>query len=621
MRRSVQSLYLLPLIIVIGLISLAGCSPAAGPAPAQPQQVAPALPQQPQQPVPAPVVTMAPAPQIAPTSPPAATAVPPTQVPEVEIRPTGTFTGAVSVVRTMTGWPPECVWCADTVHLGTHEALFHAGRGSDGGLELVPWIVDSWETSGDLTYTDFKLHDGIEYHKDWGPMTAHDVVWYFNLIHPLNNPESRHDTGVQQHGILDNAEVVDNETFRFNWAAFAGHTLWMTYTDIQEGMGPFSKSLYDDKGIGYMEENIIGSGPFEVVEWTDAEVVDLQAVPDHWRKTPYINRVRMLHVPEAATRRAMLENRQVQAAEIALKDWPALFEDGFTLAPETTNTVFAISMAGNYWQSHHPTTGEPLERTRDISKPWVGDPFENGDTFDPDTPSMQSSKLVREAMSITIEREAINDTILSGIGLPHHLGGIWADDPLFIENQDRWSYEYNPDRARELMAEAGYKDGFEIEWYGGPGNIEIFETVAAGWLGDLGIETTFDRQIYTSWRPTIVNRTNTDIFGGCCYGLPSWPLEWPQNAANFPGGYNTAQEFDESWESFDRKSNTTDPEELKAAAVDWYDFLREWHVWPGIVQHPGGAVYDPDAMEWEQMRPFHWMRWSGMRSFEWIRLK
>ena len=147
MRRSVQALYLLPLIIiVIALISLAGCSPAAGPAPAQPQQVAPALPQQPQQPVPAPVVTMAPAPQIAPTSPPAATAVPPTQVPEVEIRPTGTFTGAVSVVRTMTGWPPECVWCADTVHLGTHEALFHAGRGSDGGLELVPWIVDSWET-------------------------------------------------------------------------------------------------------------------------------------------------------------------------------------------------------------------------------------------------------------------------------------------------------------------------------------------------------------------------------------------------------------------------------------------------------------------------------------------
>ena len=166
MRSTNLTYLILPLILAIGSALLLACSPAAPvPTPTQPQQAAPA---QPQQPVPAPVVTIAPAPQPAPTSPPAATAIPATPIPEVEIRPTGTFTGAVSVVRTMTGWPPECVWCADTVHLGTHEALFHAGRANDGGLELVPWIVESWETSGDLAYTDFKVHDGIEFHKGWG---------------------------------------------------------------------------------------------------------------------------------------------------------------------------------------------------------------------------------------------------------------------------------------------------------------------------------------------------------------------------------------------------------------------------------------------------------------------
>ena len=170
---------------------LLGCSPAAAPAPAaQPQQARSRA--QPQQPVTAPVATIAPAPQIAPTSPPAATAIPATPVPEVMIKPTGTFTGAVSIIRTTTGWPPECVFCADTVHLGTHEALFHAGRASDGGLELVPWIVESWETSGDLAYTDFKLHDGIEFHQGWGPLTAHDVAWYFNIIirSPTRNPDT-----------------------------------------------------------------------------------------------------------------------------------------------------------------------------------------------------------------------------------------------------------------------------------------------------------------------------------------------------------------------------------------------------------------------------------------------
>ena len=550
--------------------------------------------------------------------------VTPTPGPKVEETwvPTGTFVGVSNETYTMSGYAPDCVYCATMVHLGVQESLFGTKRGDAGELVLDPWAVSSWETASDFSYTDFKARENVPFHRGFGDMDANDIVWYFNSINPLTNPDSRNDTGGQMGGTLLETSVVDDSTARFHWDAFAGHTLFKTFTDLEEGMGIFSKKAYDERGEDWIKDNMIGTGPFQLVEWIEAERVEMDAVTNHWRKTPYVNRVEILFVPENATRRAMLETTQAYAGNLPIKDWQSMFDMGFGLAPESIYTVTQIAMSGNYWEHSHIKTGETLERVRDISKPHVGDPYEGGGTtFDGDTPSMQQSLKVRQALSRTIDRETINDVILGGLGEEHHLGYVWNNDPIWQENADAWSLPYDPDGAKALLTEAGYPDGFDIEWYVGTGDYETQQAVAADWLSKLNVNVTFDRQDYSSWRPTIVARTNSDIFGGCCWGPLLWPFEWTSNTSSFPGGYGIGMELPQSKASFNIKNASQDPAELKIAAVDMLQYLSDWALFPGVVQQPNAAMYNPDVISWQEMRPYLWMRLGGMRSFEYIQLK
>ena len=123
--------------------------------------------------------------------------VTPTPGPKVEETwvPTGTFVGVSNETYTMSGYAPDCVYCATMVHLGVQESLFGTKRGDAGELVLDPWAVSSWETASDFSYTDFKARENVPFHRGFGDMDANDIVWYFNSINPLTNPDSRNDTG------------------------------------------------------------------------------------------------------------------------------------------------------------------------------------------------------------------------------------------------------------------------------------------------------------------------------------------------------------------------------------------------------------------------------------------
>ena len=109
----------------------------------------------------------------------------------------------------------------------------------------------------------------------------------------------------------------------------------------------------------------------------------------------------------------MLESGQAHGAQIGLKDMPAMINSGFKLAPELIQGQINLGFGGNYWENVHAKTGEPLARDRDTSIPWVGDPYENGTTYDENTPSMQRSREVRWALSQSIDRDLIAETVLS----------------------------------------------------------------------------------------------------------------------------------------------------------------------------------------------------------------
>ena len=505
-------------------------------------------------------------------------------------------------------------------------------------MTAAPWLARAWETDSNLTYTDFELQKGVQFHKGHGELTARDIEWTYKALLPSFTPEARHDTSGSIDIAIGDLEPIDDYNIRITWDSFAGHTLAQIMTDIGEGTGmfPHIETVMEVNGFATEEEagewmrtNIVGTGPFVMDEWVAQNAMFMSAVPDHWEKTPYVANVRALEVPEPSTRRAMLENGQAQVGELALKDWKAMLDTGrFALAPEGIANPHGFPFAGNFWEHSHAATGDVLETVREIDLPWVGDPYEDGGTeFNPDTPSMQRSLKVRQALSMSIDREALNEVILGGLGTPAYLGGQTLKDPVWTENADKWTTPYDLEAAKALLDEAGYSDGFKVTFWAGLSNedVELSDAIAADWLNNFNIESEHDRRTYTTIRPGLVTRTFPVLrMHACCGGPATWPTEqiWSSWGRN---GYNHGIETPEAARVNKIKNETADQALLKQASVEMRQYLHDWALLPAIVEAPSTALYNIEAIDgdvWASgMRPMLQFRNAGVSEIEYIKLR
>jgi ABC-type transport system substrate-binding protein len=223
---------------------------------------------------------------------------------------------------------------------------------------------------------------------------------------------------------------------------------------------------------------------------------------------------------------------------------------------------------------------------------------------------------------MAIDREAINDTILKGLGRPNYLS-MSVTDPLWKANADRWKIPYDPKKAKELLREAGFPAGFTVQWWVGPAGIEVevSEAVAAGWLSELNVKTEFDRRVYSAQRPALITReVNYLQTRNCCYThLPElWAGEWIMSSA-VPTGYNHGLELPKAAEAYYKKLKETDPKEVLRLTVEARDYYHYWMVWPSTVEMPSVALYSTKAIADWKMRPFLQWRLGGIRNVEWIR--
>jgi ABC-type transport system substrate-binding protein len=147
----------------------------------------------------------------------------------------------------------------------------------------------------------------------------------------------------------------------------------------------------------------------------------------------------------------------------------------------------------------------------DSELPWVSA------SSDLQSPEWDRARKVRQALSIAIDRETIIDTVLRGYARPIALR-FWGNHEYQLEGR---MWEYNPDRARELLAEAGYPDGFRITFTpalrAAPAEVEACEAISTMW-GDIGIDVNFQRIPYETLRPQIVGKTYA---GATCHAAGS----------------------------------------------------------------------------------------------------
>ena len=532
--------------------------------------------------------------------------------------PSGKVSGAVVSVGTPSGWPTDCVWCATFPNIGAGEVLVTAARSSTGAFIADPWVAESWTLAPDQSYVDWKVREGIQYHQGWGELTAEDVVYTYNAGNPAITPEAVHDTLPSP--MIGKLELLSKYVARMHLNSFSANTI-LSISDLGEGVPIMSAKVQADQGTDWMRQNIILSGPFEVPEWTQQKGIYLEARSDgeHWKQMPHIERFDMIEVPESATRRAMLESNQVQMADIPIKDWSDLLDQGMARSHEGVSSAQGVLFQGHYWETTHPRTGEALERTVDDSKPWIA-------KMD-DPAGRERARDVRVAISQCVDREAILDTILGAQGRVAYVQYIHPDTALYgkVDGDTRWNIPYDCEGSKALLDKHGLSDGFTInDYWAGPSGVvvEMGEAMAATWLSELNIKVEIDRQIYSTWRPGLIARSVNGMHGSFNprTAPPTWASEWTWSAVASPAGYNSGNELPKASETVLAKEATTNQEELEQLTLDWVDYIFEERFGFTVGTMPNNTIYNPEVITSWEMRPMTNFRVGGMKALENIKL-
>ena len=276
--------------------------------------------------------TAAPVAALATTAPAAAaaTAVPvaaATKVPAVaSAKPAGELTIATRNLRSGAGTPMFCTaGCAETVYLsGVNETLTGVKAGPGGPLDPqnIGQLAESWTIADDLAYMDFKLVKDVPFHSsngvDYGVMTADDVAFSYNNANAARNPDSIHGQAGDFAPFIGEVVAVDDLNVRMNF------TLMYSAMPLRY-IGPFyqsaaivSKKAFDELGEEGMREVFTGTGPFKFIEWRKSEIIETEAVANHWRKTASVKSVKIRDIPEASTRVAMLEITSLKGISVPI---------------------------------------------------------------------------------------------------------------------------------------------------------------------------------------------------------------------------------------------------------------------------------------------------------------
>jgi peptide/nickel transport system substrate-binding protein len=279
----------------------------------------------------------------------------------------------------------------------------------DENLQIQPELAKSWEVSDDgLTWT-LHLRDDVKFH-DGTPFNAEAVKFH---VERLQDPDwASPNASLWDH--IVSVEVADDYTVKLSTAEPFGPMLFY----MAHGSGGIaSPAAVDEWGKDFVEHPV-GSGPYELESFTPGVEVVLIRNEDHWGDRPPLDKITVKQVPEAGARVAMLETGEAHIiAEVPPEDVERLNADpNIDVVQQTGLRAFFIA-------------------------------------FNFDIPALQDVK-VRQALNYAVDTDTIVDAIFLGLADP-------LDSPApsaMPGHVSAGQYEYDPDKASALLADAGWTD-------------------------------------------------------------------------------------------------------------------------------------------------------------------
>jgi peptide/nickel transport system substrate-binding protein len=409
-------------------------------------------PKPPPTPTPAPAATAVPAPTAAPTYTPLPTPVPVIGTPKrggvlVASRP-GSPIGLDPHLDTNT-------FAGQRLIPMMYDCLVAWGP----NFELIPQIAESWEVLDERTFV-LKLRRGVKFHNG-REVTIEDVKYSFDRVMDPDQPAEARDWISN----VDSVEILSSEEIRFNLKEpdlLMLYTLYWNYIIPQE---------VQDQPSDYLAHNVIGTGPFMLESFKPDVETKLVRNPHYWKPgLPHLDAIDIRIIPEESTAVAALRTGDVD--HVTLDD-----NNNFELLKRSPNLDLTLtSFNGAYFMNF------------------------NGDK-DPLT-----DLKVRQAMSQALDREEFVRVAGAGLGavcgfVPPAFGDLW------VPPEELPYFDYNPEKARQLLKESSVPDGFKM-------NILVIPTeplrktsaeLCKRYWEDIGIEVELSNMEMQVWIDTLLN--------------------------------------------------------------------------------------------------------------------
>lgn len=329
--------------------------------------------------------------------------------------------------------------------------------------EFIPGLAVSWDVSSDGKIYTFHLRKNVKFHNG-EPFNAETAKW--NLERAAGektvNAHPEYFRGITK------IEIPD------------AHTLILTLKDVDAlfiaHMAEGDAVMLPMKGYETAKSSPIGTGPFQFVKWVRGDRVEVARFDGYWNpQLPYLDKATFKFIGDASAQIAALKAGDIDViSSIA--------------APES---AFSLSKDKRFKVNAGTSTGEVIMSTNNKAKP-----FDN--------------KLVRQAIAHAIDRQTVVELVMFGYGTP--IGSHWSPStPYYVDLTQKFAYD--PAKAKALLAEAGYPDGFSatIKLPAIYSYSKRAGEVIADMLSDVGIKLTVEIVEWGQWIERIFKKKEFEL--------------------------------------------------------------------------------------------------------------
>ncbi len=431
----------------------------------------------------------------------------------------------------------------------------------------LPGLATSWEMTPDGKTWTIKLRQGVQFHENWGELTSADVKYTFERQMEPSSKASQAST-FRSYDLTITTPDKYTAVFNLNTADF---TFWNRLSNTISNHIVCQKYI-EQVGDDRADSHPIGTGPYTLAEHkhgTSIKVTTIPGVGNHWRVTPDFKDIIFFGTPEESTRVAMLAVGEADMAPISLDSVKTVVENyKFNILSQKDSWAPRILMGGLVQTD--PVRYNP-------SAPWA-------------------KKEVRQALNYAVDKEAIARNIFHGQARANF-------DPHCFIDQAAPAYPYNAAKAKQMLADAGYPDGFDVTFYTcarNPGAQlpDIGLAVATYWEA-VGIDVKIVPTDYPTIRASWTGAKAQNMFWTHTYGAPI--------AQDDPGGLTAAYTEKSVFCIFDTPELTAmanaalnEPDSAKRTALlkDIWSYLTDQAVFIFLVSAEEPYAVNPIIGSW-----------------------